>query len=191
MNRWIVLAISLVLMGVWVGVPLLGRVPDEASVRLFAGLALGAFAIGYIPQGNLVETSEPVRLWRRFAALVIDLSALYMILDPVLRPLAFVWGALIGIGLVFSWFWLQAQAGRATLGQTVMGYRIVPMEGANGEPEFAFRAIMGFVGLCLWPVTFIAASQKDATPGTYFWDRQSNTQAVSVVGLGQGPIIRV
>ena len=183
MNRWMVLGSVLVLMGVWVGVPYLGLVPDDGSVRLFTGLALGAFTIGYIPKTDLIETPKPVRLWRRFAALAVDLTALYMILHPVLSGLAFLTAALIGITLVFSYFWLHGVIGRATLGQTVMGYHIVPAEGANGEPEFAFRAIMGFAGLSLWPLTVIAASQKDATPGTYFWDRETNTRAVSVVGL--------
>lgn len=178
-----VLGIVLALMGVWVVVPQLGLVPDGASVHLFAGLALGAFAFGYVPAGDQIETPAPVLLWRRFAAFLIDMLALFMVLNPVLTHLNAFGGVICGVTLVFCYFWLHARFGRASLGQTIMAYRIEPMDGANGEPEYAHRAITGFGGVCLWPLTFISASQADATPGTYYWDRESKTQAVSVVGL--------
>ncbi len=178
-----VLGIMLALMGVWVVVPQLGLAADGAAVHLFTGLALGAFVFGYVPAGDLIETPQPVLLWRRFLAFLTDLLALFMVLNPVLTHLNIFGGVLSGVMLVFCYFWLHGRFGRATLGQYVMAYRIEPMDGANGAPEYANRAIMGFVSACLWPLTFIAASQEDATSGTYFWDRESKTQAVSVVEL--------
>ena len=132
MSRWMVLGIALALMGVWVVVPMLGLVPDSGSVHLFAGLALGAFAFGYIPAGDLIETPDAVRLWRRFAAFLIDLTALFMVLHPVLGMLRVPAAIILGISLVFCYFWLHARFGRATLGQYILAYRIVPAEGAAG-----------------------------------------------------------
>lgn len=180
-----VLGIVLALMGVWVVVPHLRLVAEDGPVRLFAGLALGAFALGYVPATGVIETLEPVRLWRRFAAFLIDLVALFMVLDPVLSGLNEFWGAIIGVTLVFCYFWLHPRFARATLGQTIMAYRIVPAEDASNEPEFALRTVTGFAAVCLWPITVIAASQKDSVPGAYYWDRETGTQAVMVVGLGR------
>ncbi|MGB3627758.1 MAG: hypothetical protein WA989_18175 [Henriciella sp.] len=183
MNRWMVLSVLLFFAGLWVGIPHLGLVVDTASLHLFAGLGLAAFALGYMPAQNLIETGDPVRLWRRFAAFTIDLLGLFMVLNPLLGGLNILGGIIIGVSIVFCYFWLHGRFGRATLGQYVMGYHVAPMSGANGEPEFAHRTLSSFVATCLWPVTFIAASQDDATPGTYHWDRESNTQAVRVMAL--------
>ena len=178
-----VLSVLLVLLGVWSVVPQLGLVPEAGAVRLFAGLALAAFALGYEPQKDLIETTHPVRLWRRFAAFAIDMVALFLVLHPLLSLVHVAAGILFGIALVFSYFWLHARFGRATPGQYVMGYRIIAT--GEGEPEYAHRTLSAFVALCLWPVTAVSASQADSTPGTYHWDRESHTRAVSVVGLGR------
>ncbi|WP_143435532.1 hypothetical protein [Henriciella aquimarina] len=180
-----VLGVVLALAGVWVGVPLLGVVPDDGSVRLFSGLALGAFAIGYTPAGGTIETGDPVRLWRRLSAFLIDLAVLFLALHPVLSMLRVAPAIMIGLTLVFCYFWLQARAGRPSAGQTIMGYRIVAAEGANGEPEYAMRTVTAFLATCLWPFTIISASQKDAVPGHYAWDRETNTRTVMVVGLAR------
>lgn len=183
MNRWMVLTVLIVFAAVWVVIPQLGLVPDAGSIHFFTGLALAAFALGYMPAENLIETDEPVRLWRRFSAFLIDLLALFMVLNPLLGQFNIFGAVILGVSVVFCYFWLHGRFGRATLGQYVMGYQVLPMAGANGEPEFAHRTLASFVATCLWPVTFIAASQEDATPGTYHWDRESKTQAVRIVAL--------
>lgn len=182
MSRWMVLSVLLVLLGLWAGLPHLGLVTEAASVRLFAGLALAAFALGYEPQTDMIETGQPVRLWRRFCALMLDLMALFFVLHPLMSQLVVAAAIVFGVVLVFCYFWLHARAGRASLGQYVMGYRIVAADGP-GEPEYAHRTLSAFVALCLWPVTFVSASQDDSTPGTYHWDRESHTRAVSVIGV--------
>ncbi|MEM5515338.1 hypothetical protein WNY37_00135 [Henriciella sp. AS95] len=178
-----VLSVLLILFGIWVGVPQLGLLPDGDSVHLFTGLALGAFAFGYFPETDTIETTEPVLLWRRFAAFAIDLTALFMVLHPLMSMVQVAAAVLFGVTLVFCYFWLHGVFGRATLGQYVMGYTVLPAEGTNSEPEFAHRTLASFVATCLWPVTFISASQEDATPGTYHWDRESGTQAVRLMSL--------
>lgn len=172
-------------MGIWVGVPMLGLVAEGAPVRLFSGLFLSAFLLGYMPASNLVETTEPVRLGRRLSAFAIDLAVLFLILHPILSQIHLAAAAAAGVALVFCWFWLHLSLGRATPGRYIMGYRIIAHSegGANGEPEYAHRALSSFVALLLWPVTWIAVTQKDSIPGTYHWDRQSHTQAVRVVSL--------
>ena len=184
MQRWMVLAVLLGMTGIWVGVPLLGLAADGGSVRLFTGLALAAFLFGYVPGNDLIETEEPVRLWRRLAAFAADMVALFLMLHPLLSMVHIVAAIVFGVVLVFCQFWLHPVFGRATPGQYVMGYRIVRAGGANGEPEYAHRTLSAFFALCQFPVTFIAVSQKDSTPGTYHWDRESHTRAVRVVGLG-------
>ncbi len=185
MKRWMVLAVFLVIMGLWVGVPMLGLAVEPGTVRLFAGLALAAFMFGYVPEGDLVETGEPVRLWRRFAAFLADMVALFLVLHPLLSMIHVAAAILAGVALVFSYFWLHPVFGRATLGQYLLGYRIVPAGEVNGEPEYAHRTLSALFALCQFPVTFISASQDDAAPGTYHWDRESHTQAVRVEGLGR------
>ncbi|WP_300394791.1 RDD family protein [Henriciella sp.] len=183
MNRWMVLSVLLALLGVWAALPWLRLVPEASSVRLFAGLALGAFALGYMPAGDLIETDHPVRLWRRFTAFLIDMIALFLVLHPLLSLISPAGAVVIGPALVFCYFWLHAAFGRATPGQYVMAYRIVVAPSGNTEPEYAHRVLSSFVATCLWPVTFISTSQADSTPGTYHWDRESGTRAVSVVAL--------
>lgn len=178
-----VLSVLLILAGVWVGLPHLRLVANSGALYLFTGLGLAAFALGYVPIESVIETDEPVRLWRRLTAFLIDLLALFMVLNPLLSALNIFGGVLFGAVLVFSYFWLHGRFGRATLGQYVMGYRVAPIEGANGEPEFAHRTLASFIATCLWPVTIISASQDDAIPGIYHWDRESKTKAVRVMEL--------
>lgn len=178
-----VLFVLVVMFAIWVVVPHLGLLADDGSVRLFSGLALGAFAFGYIPETDTIETTEPVLLWRRLTAFIIDLVALFMVLHPIMSMLPIVAAVLAGVTLVFCYFWLHSVFQRATLGQNIMGYTILPANGANGDPEYAHRALSSFVATCLWPITIISASQEDATPGTYHWDRESGTRAVRLLRL--------
>ena len=175
MKRWMVLAVFLVIMGLWVGVPMLGLAVEPGTVRLFAGLALAAFMFGYVPEGDLVETGEPVRLWRRFAAFLADMVALFLVLHPLLSMIHVAAAILAGVALVFSYFWLHPVVGRATLGQYLLGYRIVPAGGVNGEPEYAHRTLSAFFALCQFPVTFISASQDDSATLACFFDPQEIT----------------
>lgn len=143
----------------------------------------------------------PVGIWRRFWAFNLDsIVAVGLIIPvgiiPILIVEYFVTGQwqwsyernswqnrdTLSIALVFGsfyglyyYFYKHAAVGKATPGQYILCYRIIPAN--SGTPQFKSRVFHGAIALWLSIITlFMARNIKD---GVYPWDTNSNTRAVS------------
>jgi len=76
------------------------------------------------------------------------------------------------VGLYF-YFRLHLERGRATPGQYMMGYKIIPV----GTPNYNRRIWNGLFFLWLWIVAWAARTEEE---GVYTWDKNSNSQAVRI-----------
>lgn len=122
----------------------------------------------------------PVGLRTRIAAIQIDLLLF--------------WGALLLLRLIFSgsvyaaesdlfslsfiaipfYFWASNRFSGATLGQRILGYKIIAIQGSN--PLYGLRVLYGTVACFLGLLTL--AANHHINDGIYWWDRKSNTRAV-------------
>lgn len=92
---------------------------------------------------------------------------------------------ILPILIYYSWFAVaflyytrRVRAGRATIGQFAMGFRILPAP--SGKPDYARRFRYGAFGLCMSPLTvFLALRKRERKKGIFDWDAVSNTRAVS------------
>ena len=96
------------------------------------------------------------------------LSAIPELLTPV-----------ISIGIL-AYFWLPPKFGKATLGQYVMGIRIVAAE--YEKPNYILRLFLGFISLWFWVLTlvwrFVGMFQLQEQSNVLWWDRHSQTRTV-------------
>lgn len=174
------------------------------SMILAIGLAL--FVVIY-PQGaNTVDNTRVVGVWRRFGAFVLDYAAILAATVPLAALPAllaeardtghFRWsfartferpddwnnflipGVAIFI-ILFAYFYLHARIGRQTLGQYVLGYRVVRADQAGPSPAYALRVILSFLGLCWWPISVIFALFKPDK--AFWWDALTGTRVVRVL----------
>jgi len=76
------------------------------------------------------------------------------------------------VGLYF-YFRVHLERGRATPGQYMMGYKIIPI----GTPNYNRRIWNGLFYLWLWIIAWAARTEEE---GVYTWDKNSNSQAVRV-----------
>jgi hypothetical protein len=85
-------------------------------------------------------------------------------------------GAFSGFLLLLVYFYWHPRAGRQTVGQYVLSYRVLAAEAA--KPKYGLRALLAFIGLCIWPVSLVLAL---LTPGKVFWwDKATNSRVVRV-----------
>ena len=167
------------------------------------GLLLGAFVLFYPQRNASVDITKAVGAWRRFGAFTLDFMTVLLVTAPLLAmPILlaeakytgeFQWSFERDFGratdmlyvlpsvvllfvLLFLYFYVFSRRNRQTIGQYVLGYRLTGVLESNGEPQYARRTLLGFLGLCVWPVSAILALRK---PGRVFWwDSASNTRAV-------------
>ncbi|MEP3654410.1 MAG: RDD family protein [Litorimonas sp.] len=77
-----------------------------------------------------------------------------------------------------AYFWLLPKFGRATLGQYMMGYRIVPAD--ESRPKCLWRLAYVCGTAIMWPLfLFSWFMLRNDDIGIYWWDRKSSTRAVS------------
>jgi hypothetical protein len=86
---------------------------------------------------------------------------------------AFIFGTLSCFVGIYFYFRIHLERGRATPGQYIMGYKVVPV----GPPKYNRRIWNGLFYFWLW---IIAWSARTETEGVYTWDKNSNSQAVRV-----------
>ena len=81
---------------------------------------------------------------------------------------------MIVFGTMSLYFIIANALFSATIGQRVLGYKIIPAVDQN--PHYIVRFILGFIAFFLGAITFPA--NRDVKDGVYWWDRESNTRAV-------------
>lgn len=153
-------------------------------------------------------------VWRRFGAFVLDFSVIFLAFLPLMvipfllaeasyagtfhwafqrsftRPTDsdYVMSSMFALFiLMFCYFYLHLKAGRPTIGQYVLGYRITSVDsveyggGADRRPLYALRVITSFLGFCVWPISVILALISPNK--SFWWDSASNTKAVRLSRL--------
>ena len=61
---------------------------------------------------------------------------------------------------MFFYFYLHPKRNRQTLGQYVLGYRVIAARQPLGA-SYGVRALLSFVGLCAWPISVILALRDE------------------------------
>jgi hypothetical protein len=74
---------------------------------------------------------------------------------------------------MYQYFWRHLLSGNPTVGQFVMGYRIIELE----HPNLRKRLHSGIIALWLWPIALMRSYDKES--GVTYWDKETNTRAVS------------
>lgn len=85
-------------------------------------------------------------------------------------------GALGIFWVMFVYFSGLPKRNRATIGQYIMGYMIVPEGRSLDGMKTGSRAILGWLALVIWPLTILLACRRPDK--VYWWDRASQTRAV-------------
>jgi hypothetical protein len=176
-------------------------VPSFWLAGLFAvSAAVVLFAPRAAPETGL---KRPVQIWRRVCAFIIDWHVLLLPLTALLWALQYLFNGLVGglwnwispatetsaeatlevLGLILlfsstiAYFWLHPKFGKASPGQYIMGYRIIPDPEAAGQPLHFLRMVAAYFALITWLfwIWFI-----DSEGGHYWWDRLGRSKAVFV-----------
>jgi len=86
----------------------------------------------------------------------------------------------VAIGIfvaMYFYFSLHPKGNRQTVGQYVLGYRVVA-SGGTLSPSYGHRALLSFIGLCMWPVSVVMALRNERK--AFWWDAASRTKVVRV-----------
>jgi hypothetical protein len=173
------------------------------SILLAIGLAI--FLVTYPQRSRPDDTSTVVGVWRRFGAFFLDcllvmvivspLSAIPVLVSEASYSGTFQWaferdhsrptdslyifpGVLAGFLALFYYFYQHGRSGRPTVGQYVSSYRVTDAPD-SGEPRYALRVVMSFLGLCMWPISVILALRNPNK--AFWWDAATRTRVVPVV----------
>jgi hypothetical protein len=179
---------------------------SSSWLAVFTAFGLTGFMSFYPQRRCPGDPSRIVGVWRRVGSFLVDFTFVLMIVAPLAalpilaveaeyaetfqwsfareypRPtdwLLFTSGALAGFAALFLYFYQHERLGRPTVGQYVLGYRVVPT--SDGKPNYALRVLLSFVGLCIWPVSMILASRNSHK--AFWWDGATGTKVVACCQL--------
>lgn len=168
-------------------------------------LCLLCFLIFYPQQKSIRDEEKTVGVWRRFGAFYLDFMVVIIGVTPLLAiPLLWMESTYIGqfqwafereysreldaylvlpsIGVaffvLFYYFYKHPKAGRQTLGQYILGYKVVADTSELQDAEFGKRVIYSYIGLCTAPISVYFALKK--TDKSFWWDSATNTRAIRV-----------
>lgn len=172
---------------------------------LIVSLVMIAFLVLRPDLQTAVESDAVVGVRRRLGAFFIDFALVLIIISPIAAlPLliaeashtgTFEWsfvrqfsrpgdGLLVFPGIfgsfaaLYFYFFYYPWKGRQTVGEYVLGFRIVAAESTGLSPNYGMRPFTSFVGLCAWPISLYFALQKEDK--RFWWDTDSRTRAVMV-----------
>jgi len=153
---------------------------SSALISIILAFGLAIFLPFYPQYENTIDKTSVVGVWRRFGAFYLDFVFVLIIVTPLVAvPLLlaeasytgmFKWsferefsrpddssylflGIFAGFLALFFYFYLHGRVGRPTIGQYVLGYRVVRATETLGKPQYALRVVFSFIGLCWWPVS--------------------------------------
>lgn len=180
----------------------------SASTSLMGLVASGimvAVGVLYPQKMGTPMHIEPIKIWERFAAFFIDFLAVLAATTPIATlPIllaeadatgSFQWsferdfsrlsdGALAILGVLsmfaalFAYFYIHSAISRQTIGQYLLGFRVEGVPGTGKKPAFGLNVLLGYIGLCAWPVSvYLAAKRQDKA---FWWNLRSRTRLVRV-----------
>lgn len=178
----------------------------SASTSMMGLVAPGiliAFIVFHPQETGTPKHVEPIKIWERFTAFLIDLLVVFSVSVPIAtlpillaeagatgnfqwsferdfsRPtdaaLAFPGVLWMFVALV-GYFYIHPVIGRQTIGQYLLGFRVEAVPGAGKKPSFGLNILLGYIGLCVWPVSlYLAAKRQDKT---CWWNLRTRTRLV-------------
>lgn len=179
---------------------------STSLIGLLASAAMMIFVVWYPQKAGTPASFPPVTISERFAAFFVDFLTVLLAVTPMAtlplllseadatgsfrfsferdfsRPadatFAFLGSVFVFMGL-FAYFYIHAVTGRQTVGQYLLGYRVVGFPGSSDKPAFGLNVLLGFFGLCAWPVSvYFAAKRQDKA---FWWNLRTRTQLVRLV----------
>ena len=178
---------------------------SSSAGSLIISLAIVAFLFLRPNQPVAIDTNGVVGVWRRLVAFYIDFVVVLLAIVPIAAvPLliaeaghtgAFEWsfvrefarpgdelfvlpGIFASFAALYFYFFLQPSTGRQTVGEYLLGFKVIAATDIGSGPLYGARPITAFIGLCTWPISVYFALR---TPDkTFWWDTRSRTRAVMV-----------
>ncbi len=174
------------------------------SQALIVALVVLVFLFAYSQRDQRTTQLAVVGVWRRFGAFLLDFTTIMMVAVPIgampmlvaeyyytgsfqwsferefVRPtdVPLIMPIALGIFLVmYFYFSLPPKRGRQTVGQYVLGYRVIASGNAD-VPTYGRRALLSFVGLCAWPLSVVLALRHERK--AFWWDTATGSQVVRV-----------
>lgn len=172
---------------------------------LIVSLVIVAFLFLRPVQPTMVVSNGVVGVWRRVGAFLIDFALVLFAISPIaalpflvaeasytgefewsfLRKFArpsdslFVLPAVLAsFAALYFYFFLHPLKGKQTVGEYILGFKVVAASDVGPKPIYGTRPITGFIGLCAWPVSvYFALRTEDKR---FWWDTDSHTRAVMV-----------
>ena len=168
---------------------------------LLLGPAVFSLCVARQQPTRLDESPLPVTIWERMSALLIDFASVVVVTIPLIslpglllewqatgtfswaferefmRATDIVSGALflVILPVLYGYFVTLPRRGYATIGQYIMGYRIVPLDDFGAKPQYFHRVILSYFLICCilaWGYLF----RQDE--GVYWWERKTHTIAM-------------
>ncbi len=180
----------------------------SSILSIIISIALVLFLVLRPNQKVKIQDDRVVGVWRRLGAFYLDFALVLLIVVPITAiPMLVAEGQHTG---TFEWFFVRKFTrpsdaffalpavlacfaalyfyffytpfkDRQTLGEYVLGFKIVPANEVGYPPNFGWRPFLGFIGLCTLPISVYYALKKDDK--RFWWDTESRTRAVMVSTL--------
>lgn len=174
----------------------------SSPIALVVAIALLVFLFTYPQRQYRPNDQKVIGVLRRFAAFLLDFAATMIITAPIaavptviaeyLYTDTFQWSfkrefvrstdtavilpVTLGVFLaMFLYFYLHPKYGRQTLGQYILGYRVIAVDGSV-RASFGKRVFLSFIGLCAWPVSLVLALRSEGK--SFWWDAASDSKVV-------------
>ncbi len=85
---------------------------------------------------------------------------------------------LASFAVLYFYFFYHPWKDKQTVGEYISGIKIVAESEIGFRPIYGTRPILGFIGLCAWPVSVYFALRK--LDKKFWWDSETRTRAVMV-----------
>lgn len=179
---------------------------STSVASLAASFVLIAFMALFPQKTGTAAHAEPVKIWERAIAFHIDYAVALLAVLPVvkvpmllaeavatgalqwsfernfLRPIDYasiLLEGLLGLAFVFGYFYVHSVAGRRSIGQYLLGFRVEGVPGADERPAFGLNVLLACIGLSAWPVSiYYAAKRRDKA---FWWNLCTRTRLVRVI----------
>ena len=188
-----------------------GQCLVSASTSISA-MIIGTFLIIFViklPRGGREDIEKCAGFWRRFASFILDFMAVIIALTPVLALPAVLmeyahtgafswvfqrdysrssdsWVILPSVLLLFAaliyYFYYYTLNSKPTLGQYILGYRVVSIEGTMNSSIALKRVLLSILGMCLWPIAIVHGLIKKRV---FWWDSGSHSIAVLTMAVNK------
>jgi hypothetical protein len=176
----------------------------SSPVALVVALALLVFLFAYPLRAYPPDDQRVVGVFRRLGAFLLDVGLIMAIAAPIgaiptllaeyhytdkfqwsftrefarQTDMALILPVAIGIFMaMFFYFSHYPRKNRQTLGQYVLGYRVVAA-GSARPPSYGVRTLLSFIGMCMWPISVVMALSSERK--AFWWDAASGTEVVHV-----------